>query len=152
MILPPAGMILAPDAGRYSALHPNSAPAAAGVTPSGDMPTGWPTWSAGWPPRKAMSTVRGRGGPAAMTKLLTLEDLGLDRLHGERVFVRVDFNVPLAPGGEVLDATRLEEALPTLRELSRAGARLLLASHCGRPKGAPDPRYSLRPVARKLAE
>jgi phosphoglycerate kinase len=87
-----------------------------------------------------------------MTKLLTLEDLGLDRLHGERVFVRVDFNVPLTPEGEVLDATRLEEALPTLRELSRAGARLLLASHCGRPKGAPDPRYSLRPVARKLAE
>jgi phosphoglycerate kinase len=87
-----------------------------------------------------------------MTKLLALEDLGLDRLHGERVFVRVDFNVPLTPGGEVLDATRLEEALPTLRELSRAGARLLLASHCGRPKGAPDPRYSLRPVARKLEE
>jgi phosphoglycerate kinase len=85
-------------------------------------------------------------------QLLTLEDLGLDRLAGERVFVRVDFNVPLSAGGEVVDATRLEEALPTLRELSRAGARLLLASHCGRPKGAPDPRYSLRPVARKLAE
>jgi phosphoglycerate kinase len=87
-----------------------------------------------------------------MTQLWTLEDLGLDRLAGQRVFVRVDFNVPLSAAGEVLDATRLEEALPTLRELAAAGARLLLASHCGRPKGAPDPRYSLRPVARKLEE
>jgi phosphoglycerate kinase len=66
--------------------------------------------------------------------------------------VRVDFNVPLSAAGEVIDATRLEEALPTLRELAAAGARLVLASHCGRPKGAPDPRYSLRSVGRKLAE
>jgi phosphoglycerate kinase len=84
--------------------------------------------------------------------LLTLEDLDLAALAGRRVFVRVDFNVPLSPAGEVGDATRLEEALPTLRELSAAGARLLLASHAGRPKDAPDPRYSLRPVAAKLAE
>ncbi len=66
--------------------------------------------------------------------------------------MRVDFNVPLSGAGEVLDATRLEEALPTLHELAAAGVRLILASHCGRPKGQPDPRYSLRPVARKLAE
>src|SRR6185369_2116803 len=84
--------------------------------------------------------------------LLTLEDLDLATLAGRRVFVRVDFNVPLSPAGEVVDATRLEEALPTLRELSAAGARLLLASHSGRPKDAPDPRYSLRPVAARLAE
>jgi phosphoglycerate kinase len=50
----------------------------------------------------------------------------------------------------VLDATRLEEALPTLRELAAAGGRLVLASHCGRPKGEPDPRYSLRPAALAL--
>ncbi len=87
-----------------------------------------------------------------MTDLLTLPDLDLPGLRGRRVFVRVDFNLPLSAAGEVLDATRLEEALPTLRELTAAGARLVLASHGGRPKGAPDPRYSLRPAARKLAE
>ena len=84
--------------------------------------------------------------------LLSLDDLGLSNLGGRRVFVRVDFNVPLSDAGEVLDATRLEEALPTLRELAADGCKLLLASHCGRPKGAPDPKYSLRPVAAKLAE
>ncbi len=86
-----------------------------------------------------------------MTDLLTLADLGLDQLAGQRVFVRVDFNVPLSASGEVLDATRLEESLPTLRELAAAGGRLVLASHCGRPKGAPEPRYSLRPAALALA-
>ncbi|HLX07946.1 MAG TPA: phosphoglycerate kinase [Thermoanaerobaculia bacterium] len=86
-----------------------------------------------------------------MTDLLTLADLGLDQLAGQRVFVRVDFNVPLSAAGEVLDATRLEESLPTLRELAAAGGRLVLASHCGRPKGAPEPRYSLRPAALALA-
>ena len=86
-----------------------------------------------------------------MTDLLTLADLDLGGLAGRRVFVRVDFNVPLSGAGEVLDATRLEEALPTLRELAAAGVRLILASHCGRPKGQPDPRYSLRPVALALA-
>jgi phosphoglycerate kinase len=87
-----------------------------------------------------------------MPELLTLDDLDRGTLAGRRIFVRVDFNVPLSPQGEVLDATRLEEALPTLRELTRAGGRLLLASHAGRPKDAPDPRYSLRPVAAKLQE
>jgi len=87
-----------------------------------------------------------------MKDLLRLEDLDLAHLHGTRIFVRVDFNVPLSAAGEVVDATRLEEALPTLRELSAAGGKLLLASHCGRPKGAPDPKYSLRPVAARLAE
>jgi phosphoglycerate kinase len=86
-----------------------------------------------------------------MTDLLTLTDLDLGGLAGRRVFVRVDFNVPLSGAGEVLDATRLEEALPTLHELAAAGVRLILASHCGRPKGQPDPRYSLRPVALALA-
>src|SRR4029079_19438672 len=70
---------------------------------------------------------------------------------GQRVFVRVDFNVPLSKEGKVLDATRLEEALPTLRELIERKGKLLLASHAGRPKGAPDPRYSLQPVAATLA-
>jgi phosphoglycerate kinase len=87
-----------------------------------------------------------------MADLLTLDDLNLNDLRGKRVFVRVDFNVPMSESHQVLDATRLEEAIPTIRELSGAGAILLLASHHGRPKGKRDPRYTLRPVADKLAE
>ena len=81
--------------------------------------------------------------------LYTLDDLAAADLAHRRVFVRVDFNVPMKDG-KVLDATRLEESLPTLRELKDAGARLLLASHCGRPKGSPNPKYSLAPVAAEL--
>lgn len=84
-----------------------------------------------------------------MSELWTLDDLG--DVAGARCFVRVDFNVPL-DGEKVLDDTRLVEALPTLRELVSREARLVLASHCGRPKGKPDLRYSLRPVADRLVE
>jgi phosphoglycerate kinase len=87
-----------------------------------------------------------------MTNLLTLDDLDRADLGGRRVFVRVDFNVPIAENHRVLDATRLEEALPTLRELAAAGAIVILASHLGRPKGKRDPRYSLRPVADELRQ
>jgi phosphoglycerate kinase len=90
-----------------------------------------------------------------MANLLTLDDLDLAHLRGRRVFVRVDFNVPMSEASEareVLDATRLEEAIPTIRELTGAGGIVLLASHLGRPKGKRDPRYSLRPVADKLVE
>jgi phosphoglycerate kinase len=80
-----------------------------------------------------------------------LEDLDLEQIRGTTVFVRVDFNVPLRDG-QVMDDTRLTAALPTLNELRQAGARLLLASHCGRPKGEPDPALSLRPVAVRLGE
>src|SRR5215218_758482 len=85
-----------------------------------------------------------------MANLLTLEDLDLASLNGKRAFVRVDFNVPVAEDHKVLDATRLEEAVPTIRELSEAGLIVILASHLGRPKGQRDPRYTLLPVIYEL--
>ncbi len=83
--------------------------------------------------------------------LLSLDDLDLASLRGVRLLVRVDFNVPLEQG-RVADTARLEAALPTINELSEAGASLLLASHCGRPKGQRVPELSLRPIARALAD
>jgi phosphoglycerate kinase len=79
---------------------------------------------------------------------LTINDLDL---HGKRVFIRADFNVPLKDG-VVTDDTRIRETLPTLRLAIQKGGRLVLASHLGRPKGGPDPKYSLAPVAKKLAD
>ena len=79
---------------------------------------------------------------------LTINDLNL---QGKRVFIRVDFNVPLKDG-VVTDDTRIRETLPTLRLAMQKGGRLVLASHLGRPKGGPDPKYSLKPAAKKLEE
>jgi len=78
---------------------------------------------------------------------LTIEHLPL---AGKRVFVRADLNVPLE-GGAVTDDTRLRAAVPTLRFALDGGAAVVLASHLGRPKGGPDPKYSLKPVAERLA-
>src|SRR5579862_557466 len=79
---------------------------------------------------------------------LSIRDLDLS---GKRVFIRVDFNVPLE-GARVSDDTRIRETLPTLRLAIDRGARLVLASHLGRPKGKVNPKYSLAPVAAKLKE
>ncbi|MFB3880013.1 MAG: phosphoglycerate kinase [Armatimonadota bacterium] len=70
---------------------------------------------------------------------------------GKRVFVRVDFNVPLKSGA-ITDDTRIRAALPTLQDLLNRGASLIVASHLGRPDGVPNPKYSLAPVAKRLEE
>ena len=82
-----------------------------------------------------------------MAQFQTIDGL---RPAGKRVIVRADLNVPVRDG-RVTDTTRLERLAPTLRELASAGARVVVMSHFGRPKGAPVPEYSLAPVARALA-
>jgi phosphoglycerate kinase len=76
----------------------------------------------------------------------TIKDVDV---RGKRVLVRVDFNVPI-DGESVVDDTRVRAAMPTLRYLVDHGARVIIASHLGRPKGEPDPKYSLKPVRRTL--
>ena len=77
--------------------------------------------------------------------------LGDAALRGRRVLVRVDYNVPQDASGHIADDRRIQESLPTLNHLRAGGARTILMSHLGRPGGTRDPRYSLKPVARRLS-
>ena len=80
----------------------------------------------------------------------TIESLG--DLKGKRVLVRSDFNVPLDADKNITDDGRIQAALPTLRTLLDAGAKVIITAHLGRPKGQVNPDYSLAPVAKRLAE
>src|ERR1700754_1311627 len=81
---------------------------------------------------------------------LSIKDLDLS---GKRVFIRVDFNVPLANGGqEITSDKRIRASLPTIKYALEKGAGVILASHLGRPKGKPNPEMSMKPIAVKLAE
>src|SRR5262245_42960321 len=87
------------------------------------------------------------GEERTMSKL-SVRDLDIS---GKRVFIRVDFNVPLE-GGKVTDDTRVKAAIPTIQYAIDKGARVILASHLGRPKGRRNPKYSLKPVAEHLSK
>ena len=81
----------------------------------------------------------------------TIDELLADGVSGKRVFVRADLNVPLADG-TITDDGRIRAVLPTVKALADAGAKVIVASHLGRPKGAPDPAFSLLPAAERLGE
>jgi phosphoglycerate kinase len=80
---------------------------------------------------------------------LSIRDIGV---KGKRVFMRVDFNVPLNDALEITDDTRIQASMPSIKLAVEKGARLILSSHLGRPKGKPNPKMSLRPAAARLSE
>jgi phosphoglycerate kinase len=96
-----------------------------------------------------MSPATPSGASASAGALPGIDALDVDN---RRVFVRVDFNVPLGPNGEVRDDSRIRAALPTLVALRERGARLVLGTHLGRPDGAHDPAAVVEPVGQRLAE
>ncbi|MFF7212182.1 phosphoglycerate kinase [Streptomyces sp. NPDC008238] len=81
----------------------------------------------------------------------TIDELVAEGVGGKRVFVRADLNVPLS-GTTITDDGRIRAVVPTIAKLAEAGAKVIVASHLGRPKGAPDPQFSLAPVAVRLGE
>ena len=85
-------------------------------------------------------------------KKKTIKDLDDAQVRGKRALVRVDFNVPLDENGQITDDTRIRASLPTIELLLERQARTIIISHLGRPKGKPDPKYSLQPVSKRLEE
>lgn len=83
-----------------------------------------------------------------------MNKLSIDKLElkGKRVLVRVDFNVPLDDNLNITDDTRIAESLPTIKKIIAEGGKAILMSHLGRPKGVPNPKYSLKPTAKRLGE
>ncbi|MDR2642777.1 MAG: phosphoglycerate kinase, partial [Planctomycetaceae bacterium] len=73
-------------------------------------------------------------------------------VRDKKVFIRVDFNVPLDDAGKITDDRRIEMAIPTIESVLNRGGSVILASHLGRPKDAPDPKYTMRPTAVRLSE
>ncbi len=74
------------------------------------------------------------------------------KLPGKKLFLRVDFNVPIDKNGKITDDTRIQAILPTINYALSKNAKIILASHLGRPKGKPELQYSLTPVARRLGQ
>ena len=85
-------------------------------------------------------------------KKKSIRDLGADELRGKRVLVRADFNVPLDGSCEITDDMRIRAALPTIELIIERGGRPIILSHLGRPKGKPEQKYSLHPVAKRIAK
>ena len=83
-----------------------------------------------------------------MLNKITVEDI---QVRGKKVLVRVDFNVPMDKGGQINDDRRIREALPTIKYLKNCGAKVILMSHLGRPKGKVNPEFSLKPIGEKLS-
>jgi phosphoglycerate kinase len=106
------------------------------------MPRAASTCSASWAPVSNSTRVAKK----------TLRDLSDEQLRGKRALVRADVNVPLDANCEITDDTRIRASIPTLSYLLEHGARPVLLSHLGRPKGKPNPKYSLQPVADRLEE
>jgi phosphoglycerate kinase len=82
-------------------------------------------------------------------KKLSIDDVNL---KDKRVLVRVDFNVPLDENKNITDDRRISSSLPTIKRIISEGGKAILMSHLGRPKGGPDPKYSLKPVAERLSQ